>query len=108
VSRLWAVADQHVITKVTGLLGPKPVFIADGHHRYETSLRYLDERRAARELANDEAPANFTLMMLVGMSDPGLLILPTHRLVSGLPAVSGAKLGELLSGYFSVETVGAG
>src|SRR5947208_787389 len=46
VSRLWPVADQHLITQVTGLLGPKPVFIADGHHRYETSLRYLDERRA--------------------------------------------------------------
>ncbi len=108
VSRLWPVTDQHVITRVTGLLGPKPVFIADGHHRYETALKYLGERRAAGEVANDEAPANFTLMMLVGMSDPGLLILPTHRLVSGIPAVTGGKLRELLAGYFTVETVGTG
>jgi uncharacterized protein (DUF1015 family) len=108
VSRLWPVTDQHVITRITGLLGPKPVFIADGHHRYETSLRYLDERRAAGDVPTDEAPANFTLMMLVGMSDPGLLILPTHRLVSGIPAVTGEKLRELLGGYFAVETVGTG
>jgi uncharacterized protein (DUF1015 family) len=108
VSRLWPVTDQHTITSVIGLLGPKPAFIADGHHRYETSLRYLDERRAAGEVANDDAAANFTLMMLVGMSDPGLLILPTHRLLSGLPAVNGDKLREFLAGYFAVETIGAG
>jgi uncharacterized protein (DUF1015 family) len=108
VSRLWPVTDQHVITQVTGLLGPKPVFIADGHHRYETSLRYLDERRSAGEVPNDEAPANFTLMMLVGMSDPGLLILPTHRLISGLPAMTGEKLHELLIGHFAVEKFGFG
>src|SRR5581483_5991024 len=108
VSRLWPVTDQHVISAVTGLMGPKPVFIADGHHRYETSLRYLEERRAAGEVPNDEAPANFTLMMLVGMSDPGLLILPTHRLVSGLPAMTGEKLRELLAGYFVIETAGTG
>jgi uncharacterized protein (DUF1015 family) len=108
VSRLWPVADQHVIAKATGLLGPKPVFIADGHHRYETSLRYQDERRAAGEASAVEAPTNFTLMMLVGMSDPGLLILPTHRLISGLPSINGEKLREFLAGYFTVETVGAG
>src|SRR5439155_26581859 len=54
------------------------------------------------------APANFTLMMLVGMSDPGLLILPTHRLVSGIPDVTGPKLREVLAGHFQVETVGTG
>ena len=41
VSRLWPVTDQHAVSAVTGLMGPKPVFIADGHHRYETGLRYL-------------------------------------------------------------------
>jgi uncharacterized protein (DUF1015 family) len=108
VSRLWPVTDPQVITRVTGLLSPKPVFIADGHHRYETSLRYRDERRASGEVPNDDAPPNFTMMMLVGMSDPGLLILPTHRLVSGLPAVTGEQLRELLAGYFEVVTVGTG
>src|SRR5262249_30328677 len=91
-NRLGVVTDPHVLSTVTGLMGPRPVFIADGHHRYETGLKYLDERRAAGEVPDDEAPANFCLMMLVGMSDPGLIILPTHRLVSGLPAVTAPQM----------------
>ena len=50
VSRLWPVTDQQVVSAVTGLMGPKPIFIADGHHRYETALRYLEERREAGEV----------------------------------------------------------
>jgi len=93
---------------VTGLLGPKPVFIADGHHRYETSVRYLEERRAAGEVRDEEAPPNFTMMMLVGMSDPGLIILPTHRLVSGLPNLTADRLSEILAPHFTVERIGTG
>jgi uncharacterized protein (DUF1015 family) len=108
VSRLWPVSDQHAGSTLTGLLGPKPVFIADGHHRYETGLRYLEERRAAGEVRDAEAAPNFILMMLVSMSDPGLVILPTHRLVSGLPDVSADRLRELLGEHFRMETVGRG
>jgi uncharacterized protein (DUF1015 family) len=107
VSRLWPVTDQHVVSAVTGMLSPKPVFIADGHHRYETGLRYLEDRRAAGEVRDDEA-ANFILMMLVSMSDPGLAILPTHRLVSGLPDLTAEKLAGLQAPHFQVETVGRG
>src|SRR5262249_21902478 len=46
ISRLWVVTDPQVINKVVGLMGPKPLYIADGHHRYETGLRYLEERKA--------------------------------------------------------------
>jgi uncharacterized protein (DUF1015 family) len=108
VSRLWPVSDQHAGSALTGLLGPKPVFIADGHHRYETGLRYLEERRTAGEVRDDEAAANFILMMLVSMSDPGLVILPTHRLVTGLPAVTADRLQTLLAQHFRLETVGRG
>ena len=108
VNRLWPVSDQHVVSAVTGLLGPKPAFIADGHHRYETGLRYLEERREAGEVRDAEAAANFILMMLVSMSDPGLIILPTHRLASGIPAIDAGKLRALLGNYFHVETVGTG
>jgi uncharacterized protein (DUF1015 family) len=104
VNRLWAVTDSATVSAVTGLMGPKPVFIADGHHRYETGLKYLDERKAAGEVPDDESPANFCLMMLVGMSDPGLVILPTHRLVGGLPAVTADQLQAALSEH--VEVIG--
>src|SRR5205085_8789397 len=105
VSKLWPIADQHVVSQVTGLLGPKPVFIADGHHRYETALRYLEDQLAAGEPAGEDSPAASVLMMLVGMSDPGLLILPTHRLLSGLPALTAAQAAALLEPHFAVETV---
>jgi uncharacterized protein (DUF1015 family) len=108
VSKLWPVTDDHTVSIVTGLLGPKPVFIADGHHRYETGLRYLEERRAAGEVADAESAPNFILMMLVSMSDPGLVILPTHRLVSGLPGLSAERLQALLSPHFDIERVGTG
>jgi uncharacterized protein (DUF1015 family) len=108
VSRLWPLSDQHVVSRVTGLMGPRPVFIADGHHRYETGLRYLEERREAGEVRDEEAPANFMLMMLVSMSDPGLLILPTHRLVSGLAELTSDRLRQALGEHFQVEVVGKG
>jgi uncharacterized protein (DUF1015 family) len=107
-SKFWPIHDQHAVSAVAGLLSPKPVFIADGHHRYETGLSYLEERRATGEARDDEAPANFILMMLVSMSDPGLVILPTHRLISGLPALRAEQLYALLSRYFEVEKVGVG
>jgi uncharacterized protein (DUF1015 family) len=108
VSRLWPVTDQHVTSAVTGLMGPKPVFIADGHHRYETALNYLKERHEAGEVRNDDAAANFVLMMLVGMSDPGLVILPTHRLVSGIKQVRAEELRLALANHFQLETIGQG
>jgi uncharacterized protein (DUF1015 family) len=108
VSKLWPISEQHALSTLTGLLGPKPVFIADGHHRYETGLRYLEERREAGEVRDAEHPANFVLMMLVAMSDPGLVILPTHRLISDLPAVNSDQLADLLQPYFDIEKVGLG
>ena len=105
VSKLWPVSDQQAISAAAGALGPKPVFIADGHHRYETGLRYLQERRAAGDA---DPAAQYILMMLVGMSDPGLLILPTHRIVSGFPALDAERLASILGSYFQVEQVGAG
>ncbi len=108
VSRLWPVSDQRVISAVTGLMGPKPIFIADGHHRYETALRYREDKRAAGEAASDDAAVNFVLMMLVRMNDPGLVILPTHRLVSGVGAVNAEQLRNMLAAHFDVESVGAG
>ena len=55
VSKLWPVTEQSVVSAVTGMMGPKPVFIADGHHRYETSLRYLEERRQHGEVRDADA-----------------------------------------------------
>jgi uncharacterized protein (DUF1015 family) len=112
VSKLWPIADQHVISAMSSLLAPKPIFIADGHHRYETALKYLDEKQQAGEAPNADAPANFVLMMLVSMHDPGLVILPTHRLLAFPPPVRGEfdsqQLRNLIGAEFEMETVGTG
>jgi len=93
---------------VARILSPKPVFIADGHHRYETALRYLEEKQQAGAVTSPEAPANFVLMMLVSMHDPGLVILPTHRLVSGLGSLSAEQLRSILGDHFELDTIGTG
>ena len=81
--KLWVIADADAIAGLTEALAAVPAFIADGHHRYTTAMNYRDELLAAGKI--DAAhEANFVLFALVAGDDPGLLVLPTHRLVSGL------------------------
>jgi uncharacterized protein (DUF1015 family) len=107
-SRLWLVTDQETHTALSGLMAAKPIFIADGHHRYETGLKYREELLASGQITGPDDPSNFCLMMLVGMSDPGLLILPTHRLVSGIQRLTSNQLAERLTPEFEVRSCGAG
>jgi len=89
-------------------LRSSPVFIADGHHRYETANTYRNWLIEQRQHRGDTDPSNFVLMMLVGMSDPGLAILPTHRLVSGFPNLSADDVARALSSNLEVEAMGKG
>ena len=104
---MWRVDDLETHAKLQALMADKPIFIADGHHRYETSVADRDAFLAEHpEAADDlEHPCRFALMMFVGMSDPGLLILPTHRLVSGLPGLTAETLAARLAPEFDVEPV---
>ncbi len=107
VHRMWTVTDDAVIAKLQALMDPKPMFIADGHHRYETACNYRDELAAAGKLTPDH-PANYVLMMCVGMSDPGLLVLPTHRLFRSLPAMTSEQLTDRLGSSFATRIAGEG
>jgi uncharacterized protein (DUF1015 family) len=84
--RLWKLEDQDLAEAIRADFGPLRLVLADGHHRYETALTYRDELTAQEQLAPDD-PARFVLAHLVAEDDPGLVILPTHRLVR--------ELGEL-------------
>jgi uncharacterized protein (DUF1015 family) len=106
--QLWPVTDIPTITAVTGAMGGKPIYIADGHHRYETACTYRDELTAQQGGLDREHPANFVLMMCVSTSDPGMLVLPTHRLFRGLPAMTSTELTDRLGDSFSVEMAGRG
>jgi uncharacterized protein (DUF1015 family) len=107
VHRMWPVTDIGIITRLSALLGPKPIFIADGHHRYETACNYRDQLAAGGKLDSNH-PANFVLMMCVAMQDPGMVVLPTHRLFRGLPAMSSADLVAKLGDAFSTRIAGEG
>jgi uncharacterized protein (DUF1015 family) len=82
---LWSVIDAEVENRVSDLMGHKPIYIADGHHRYTTALQYQKEVQDAHGGPLPPAhPANWCMFVLVGMQDDGLLVLPTHRLIGGL------------------------
>lgn len=104
--RFWAVDDPTVIRAVVEEMAPKRnLIIADGHHRYETMLNYREEMRRQYPDAPDDAAFNFTLVTLVSMSDPGLVILPTHRLVHSYGRMSGQEALEQAREYFDVMPV---
>jgi uncharacterized protein (DUF1015 family) len=98
--RVWRIGDPAVHDALTAELAPGELLIADGHHRYETSLAYERE-------VGEEGPADYVLMALVSLEDPGLTVFPTHRLISGLaddPARQEA-LGTGLKQLFDIEEV---
>jgi uncharacterized protein (DUF1015 family) len=84
------------------------LYIADGHHRYETALNYREEIREQRQYIHEDDAVNFVLMALIDVDDPGLLVLPTHRLLIGLsPEALNALSSQRLAGYFAVRELGA-
>ncbi|MBI2868838.1 MAG: DUF1015 domain-containing protein [Chloroflexi bacterium] len=94
---LWPITGGDAVAAVRAQLAAQPLYIADGHHRYESALAYARQRRAGAGEA--EMPSDFVMMTLIELHDPGLVILPTHRLARGIPAAQAgafpAKLREL-------------
>ena len=97
--RFWLLTESGVIAATATALADESVVIADGHHRYETALAYRDHCRAAGA-TDPDAPHNFILMYLTSMSHPGLVILPTHRVLSGIAAFDPADLLSKLRRHF--------
>jgi len=119
--RVWRVSDPSLVELVRGKMRDKKLIIADGHHRYETALNYRNARRAAeaqpvgaprertatmlRSLETEEAPYDLVMMTFVNMNSPGLVVLPTHRVVSGLVSFSPPEFVSAARAYFNVEEV---
>lgn len=92
--KLWVIEDAAIINQVQELIKEQRILIADGHHRYETALNYSRENPAA----------NHVMMTLVNLYDPGLIILPTHRLVID-SSIDGTQLLDALQKDFSIERI---
>jgi uncharacterized protein (DUF1015 family) len=102
------VSDPGIIELVRDKMHDKKLIIADGHHRYETALNYRNERRSRQEPVSvpaELAPHELVMMTFVNMDSPGLVILPTHRVVHGLESFSPDDLRDRARSYFSVEDV---
>ncbi len=97
--RLWIVNDAAAIARICEAFADKKLYIADGHHRYETALNY---RNYCHEQHKGTGGEDYVMMMLVDMEHPGLVVLPTHRLVRDLPAFDAEKLLEDCKAYFTV------
>lgn len=102
---LWPVADADVHSQVRAQFSGRSLYIADGHHRYETALAYQKERLSvpiASGPTGDE-DFNYVMMTLVDFADPGLVILPVHRLIKGLTPPVMARMKERLGQYFELH-----
>ncbi len=104
--RMWILRQPAAVMDLALAFQDRPVIIADGHHRYETALSFRDECRA-----RDTAPPavqrrrldNFILMYLVSVHDPGLIILPTHRVIRQRPVLARDALRQALGHHFRIE-----
>jgi uncharacterized protein (DUF1015 family) len=124
LNRIWRVSDPDLIELVRSKMRDKRLIIADGHHRYETALNYRNEGRAlsaqtvgapreraggvmVRAAESEEAPYELVMMTFVNMNNPGLVILPTHRVVHSLASFSAETFQSAARAYFNVEEVDA-
>ena len=107
VHKIWMVTDPQVIARAAAAMGDKPLYVADGHHRYETACNYQQFLRDEQQI-DETHPANSVLMTCVSTSDPGMIVLPTHRLFRGLPPIDSKQLQQKINPAFSTEIVGSG
>jgi uncharacterized protein (DUF1015 family) len=124
VHRLWKLTDPTLINLILTAMADKKLIIADGHHRYETSVAYAKERSAQLRLPLNQPmdeyerltpghlptppfPEAAMMMTFVNMESPGITILPTHRVVHGLEAFSGKEFAKQAEEFFEVTTLDA-
>jgi len=99
IHKLWHIDEPTKINKITAFLKDSIFVIADGHHRYETAFNYRNELKGIDETH----PANFKMLALVNIEDPGLVILPTHRLIKDLSDFSLGAFLERTEKYFEIK-----
>lgn len=101
--RVIRISDAYLVDKISKLFDPARLLIADGHHRYETSLEYRDIMREKDGPSPEYRPYDYVLATLVSFRNPGLLVFPTHRLVRGIEDRLIGKLPKLLEEEFELK-----
>ena len=104
IHSLWVCPKNTDTDKISANMAGKKLYIADGHHRYETALRYRDHLRAKGIIdESGKNEADYIMMMLVEMSNPGLVVFPTHRIIHSLKKYSTNKILKALDNYFEIS-----
>jgi uncharacterized protein (DUF1015 family) len=103
--KLWRLTDDRSLNHIQTALASKTVYIADGHHRYETALNYRQWLQETDPQFNGQHPANYVLMSLSSLEDPGMVIFPAHRLVKDVPQQAMASLIPHLRDFFNIESI---
>lgn len=102
-NRLWRVVDSAVIKSVTEGMKDKALFIADGHHRYETALNYRNIMREKAGNRTGNEPYDFVMMYFSNMDDEGMTIWPTHRIIHSLKGFEAGRFMDECARYFDIE-----
>jgi uncharacterized protein (DUF1015 family) len=106
--RLWRVTDHKIHKEIGQRLADRPVYIADGHHRYWTALQYRDRMKSQQPTLAPDDPCNFVMMYLTSMQDPGLALRPVHRVVCDVKKQAVEDFVDKASAYFDIETLDIG
>jgi uncharacterized protein (DUF1015 family) len=106
--QMWRLNDPALHQFTQQAFAEKTLFIADGHHRYETALNYRNWVKGTRSDFDETHPANFIMMSLVSMSDPGLVILPAHRILSSIPNETRNTFLSKAKRYFEIFELPSG
>ena len=101
--QMWTVQNQSIIRQVSEALHERSIFIADGHHRYETSRNYRNSMMARYEHRPSDRSYEYVMMYLTNMDDPGLTILPSHRLIKDCAGFQLAPFLEELKQWFEIS-----
>lgn len=102
IQRLWITENESDIEYLQKAFQTKQLFIADGHHRYETALRFRNKLISDGVILDENHPANFVEMFLVDMENDGLVVFPTHRIIKGLESFDEKVALEKIKEYFDV------
>lgn len=103
IHRLWCVYNKDIIEKVSTKFNNKKLYIADGHHRYETALNF-HKHLCEQGISTADSQSGYVCMMLVDMENDGLVVFPTHRIVKNLTDFDMKKLLEKCGDYFTITS----
>jgi uncharacterized protein (DUF1015 family) len=103
--RLWRITDPEMHAEIGSIMEDKKIFLADGHHRYETALNYRQWYAQTSDTFDASHPANYVMMYLCSIEEPGLIILPAHRMLKEVEPSLLEGFVEMASQYFEIDII---